>query len=87
MASDFSMSISALSSYFKNHTGLLLSDCITEMKMKKAMHLLEFSNLSVQEVGLSIGYLNVTSFIRRFQQVNQMSPKEYRSKQLAKKNP
>lgn len=87
MASDFSMSISALSSYFKNHTGLLLSDYITEMKMKKAMHLLEFSNLSIQEVGLSIGYLNVTSFIRRFQQVNQMSPKEYRSKQLAKKKP
>lgn len=86
MANDFSMSISALSSYFKNHTGLLLSDHITEMKMKKAMYLLEFSNLSIQEVGLSIGYLNVTSFIRRFQQLNQMSPKEYRSQQLAKKN-
>ena len=56
------MSISALSSYFKNHAGLLLSDYITEMKMKKAMHLLEFSNLSIQEAGLSIGYLNVTSF-------------------------
>lgn len=85
MASDFSMSISALSSYFKNHTGLLLSEYITEMKMKKAMHLLEFSNLSIQEVGLSIGYLNVTSFIRRFQQLKQMSPKEYRSKQLSKR--
>lgn len=86
MASDFSMSISALSSYFKSHTGLLLSDYITEMKMKKAMHLLEFSNLSIQEVGISIGYLNVTSFIRRFQQLNHMSPKEYRSKKLAEKN-
>lgn len=83
MASDFSMSISALSGYFKKKAGVLLSDYITDMKMKKATHLLEFSNLSTQEVGLAIGYLNVNSFTRRFQQIYHMSPKEYRSMQRA----
>lgn len=84
MASDFSMSISALSGYFKKKAGVLLSDYITDMKMKKATHLLEYSNLSTQEVGLAIGYLNVNSFARRFQQLYHMSPKEYRSMQRTK---
>lgn len=85
MASDFSMSISGLSAYFKNRAGALLSDYITGMKMKKAMQLLEFSNLSIQEVGLAIGYLNVNSFNRRFQQLYDISPKEYRAERLAGK--
>ena len=86
MACDFSMSISALSSYFKSHAGVLLSDYITEMKIKKAMQLLEFSNLSIQEVGLSIGYFNVNSFARRFHQMTNMTPREYRSLHAAPKS-
>ncbi len=86
MACDFSMSISALSSYFKGHAGVLLSDYITEMKIKKAMQLLEFSNLSIQEVGLAIGYFNVNSFARRFHQMTDMTPREYRSLRTAAKS-
>lgn len=79
MASDLHMSISALSSYFKNRTGQLLSDYITEMKMKKASHLLAHSNLSVQEIALAVGYFNANSFIRRFHQMKGMSPREFRN--------
>ena len=85
MASDFSMSISSLSMFFKSHTGILLSDYITDMKMKKAKQLLEYTNLSIQEVGMAIGYLNVNSFSRRFQQVNNQTPKEYRQQFLSQK--
>lgn len=80
MAQDFSMSISALSSSFKREAGMLLNDHITAMKMEKAMSLLATTELTVGEVGLAVGYYNVNSFIRRFNQINQMTPGEYRNR-------
>lgn len=79
MAQDFSMSISSLSSYFKQQSGILLSDYIADMKMDKARHLLKTTTMSVNDISLAVGYYNTTSFIRRFQQWVGMSPKEYRT--------
>ena len=79
MAQDFSMSISSLSSFFKRHAGVLLSDYIAEMKMEKAKFLLKKTSMSINDISLSVGYYNVNSFIRRFQQRISISPREYRS--------
>ena len=56
-----------------------LATYIAEMKMEKAKFLLKKTSMSINDISLSVGYYNVNSFIRRFQQRISISPREYRS--------
>ena len=78
MASDFSMSESGLSNYFKKHCGQSLMDYLTGLRIRQAINLLDNTNISIQDIGALVGYLNPNSFIRRFKQLMQMTPGEYR---------
>ena len=78
MASDFSMSESGLSNYFKKHCGQSLMDYLTDLRIHQAINLLDNTDISIQDIGALVGYINPNSFIRRFKQLKQMTPGEYR---------
>jgi AraC-like DNA-binding protein len=78
LASHFSMSVSSLSTFFKINAGVQLIDFITDLRINKATELLQNSNLTISEIGMSIGYFNANAFIRRFKQIIGVTPGEYR---------
>lgn len=79
MADHFGVSSSNLSHFFKNKTGLSLSQHIQSIRLTKARELLLSTSLPVAEIISMIGYTDVSSFIRRFKQETGMTPGEFRS--------
>ena len=82
MANEFNMTISSLSKFFRDITGTNINDYITELKMKKAKRLLGETDMPVYEIGMEVGYYNVNSFIRRFKQIMDITPGEFRKENL-----
>ncbi|SHH88002.1 helix-turn-helix domain-containing protein [Clostridium grantii] len=80
MADFFNMSQSSLSMYFKDKTDKTILSYITEMKMEKAKELLITTDIPLSELSEAVGYSNVTSFIRRFKQWENITPGDYRKK-------
>ncbi len=78
MAGDFNMSESGLSNYFKKQFGQSILDYVTELRINQALSLLVNNKISVQEISALVGYANANSFIRRFKQIMNMTPGEYR---------
>lgn len=78
MADHFCMSTASISGFFKRNMGMLLTERITGLKMQKAQQLLRDTDLSVQAIGMSVGYYNVNSFIRRFRLFCGVTPGEFR---------
>ncbi len=79
IADSFDMSLASLSQYFREHTGITISQYITDLKLIKAKELLSSSNKSLKEVIKEIGYYDTSSFIRKFRKNFGMTPKEYRN--------
>lgn len=80
MADHFNLALPNLSTYFKENTGHNILDYVTSLKIEKAKNLLLTSNIPLKDIGMEVGYYNVTSFIRRFKQVVGETPGEYRKK-------
>ena len=80
MADHFNMAQSNLSNYFKEHTGENLLNYITDLKIEKAKNMLITSTLTLKDISIEIGYLNVQSFIRRFKQLVGETPGEFRKR-------
>lgn len=78
-AEHFGLTTSNLSHYFKNLTGESISDYVQSLRRAEACRLLTQTDISVQDIGLRIGMLNVSSFIRSFKQQTGMTPGQYRS--------
>ncbi|MEM1000705.1 MAG: AraC family transcriptional regulator [Bacteroidota bacterium] len=51
---------------------------LKQLRMDRARQLLHTSHLSVQEIGFSLGYQNLSSFSRVFRQVEGMGPRRFR---------
>ena len=78
VADHFGMKISYLSQYFKAQTDRTILEYTTMLKIEKAKHLLLTTNLPLNYVAEEVGYYNVSSFIRRFKQITEVTPGEYR---------
>lgn len=70
---------SRFSNLFKQKTGYAPIDYFIQMKMQKASQQLDFTNQSVKEVALNLGFDDPYYFSRRFSKVIGMSPTKYRS--------
>ncbi|MCZ8510959.1 helix-turn-helix domain-containing protein [Paenibacillus filicis] len=77
MADHFGMTLTNLSQYFKNQTGQTIIDYTTNLRMNKAKELLMSSDLTLNELSVQVGYLNSSSFIRRFKQITGLTPGQY----------
>lgn len=80
MASDLWVSRSYLSSYYKNKTGMNLSNSIQMFRIQKAVELLKDPNIKIGDVGPMVGMPSSNTFLRQFRKYTGMTPKEYRQK-------
>lgn len=78
IADKFNVSLSYLSQFFKEKTSSTILDYVATLKMEKAKNLLLTSNMTLKDIAEQVGYVNVSSFIRRFKQVTGMTPGEYK---------
>jgi transcriptional regulator GlxA family with amidase domain len=79
LAARFAMSSRTLIRRFKAATGETPMAWLQKLRVDKAKMLLESSNLSVEQLTRAIGYEDVSSFRKLFQQYTRMTPKAYRS--------
>jgi two-component system, response regulator YesN len=83
VADRFTITPAYLRRVFKKKTGITLSEYVELLRMQHASQLLKESDESLSEIVYKIGYLNVSSFIRKFRQETGMTPGEYRSRHRA----
>ncbi|MEK3751480.1 response regulator [Paenibacillus sp. FSL E2-8871] len=70
---------SYLSKLFKQETGLTLTDYITEIRLRKAKHLLKNApDLKIHEIGAEVGYSDPAYFNKLFKRVVGVTPNEYK---------
>lgn len=67
-----------MSKLFKNQFGMGYLDFLTELRLHKAQELLANTNMSVKNVIQEVGYLDKTSFTKKFKAKFAMTPTEYR---------
>lgn len=75
----FGLSNDYVSAMIKKVTGSAFKEYLTELRMQKARALLEEdSELSVNEIGLRVGYRKTSNFIRKFRETYGCTPAQYR---------
>ena len=83
VASHFDVHISYLSQYFSSYTSETINDYVTNLRIRKAQDLLIHSSYSISRISEMVGYVNESSFIRRFKQICGVTPGEFRQKERA----
>ncbi|MEC0234824.1 AraC family transcriptional regulator [Paenibacillus kribbensis] len=78
IADQVHMSVSSVSSMFKEETGSTVYDYLTGLRMKKACALLCETHLKISEIADRVGYRNENSFIRVFRKHKQVTPGKFR---------
>lgn len=80
LADHFYLSKPYLSKYIKEKAGITFSEMVKLVRMKKAKALLKGSNMTVENISLTIGYQNVEHFNRLFKRDTGLTPLQYRNK-------
>ena len=78
VADHVSLQLPNLSLMFKEHTHITPLDYVTSLRLDAAKRLLEETDLPLKDISLQVGYYNISSFIRRFKQLNGITPGDYR---------
>ncbi len=68
-----------LSARFVKHCGVNFLEYLTGYRVDKAKHLLEHTNLQIQEVAYQVGYADLAYFSRIFRRETGQTPGAYRS--------
>jgi len=78
IAKAMNFSRSHLARIFKSETGRTLISVIQEEKIHEAVRLIEFTPLSLTEIGLKLGFCSQSHFTRTFRKINGTTPSQYR---------
>ena len=73
------LSKSKTSRLFKVYTGEAYIDYVTRLRMEKVKELLEQTDISVKEIFLQVGYLDITNASKKFKAYFQINPSAYRA--------
>lgn len=76
-------SSSYLGRIFKESTGMTVNDYLIQLRIKRAMELLQQPGASVEEICREIGYANVSYFNKIFKARTGLTPGQYRQQQAA----
>lgn len=79
LADKFFLSKPYLSKYIKEKSGMTFGDLVKKIRMKKAKALLKSSNMTVENIAMSVGYQNVEHFNRLFKKAYDMTPMQFRN--------
>lgn len=80
IAAALGISPSYLSKLFKKESGQCLQDFINEERVYRAGNLLVYSDLSLPEIAVYVGFPNQSYFGKIFRQIKNMTPKTYRDR-------
>jgi AraC family L-rhamnose operon regulatory protein RhaS len=75
-----------LSRMIKKMTGKNYTELIQNKRLSQAVYLLANTRLSVEKIGLAVGYDNLSYFHRIFKEKYEVSPKKYRDKLIKSNN-
>ena len=78
MADHFQLGISQMSELVKKEMGVTFSEYLWSVRLQKSQELLLHSDSSIEEISSQVGYLNVSSFRRRFKEEMGITPLKYR---------
>lgn len=79
LAEKFYLSKPYISKYIKEKSGLTFGELVKKIRMKKAKALLKSSNMTVENIALSVGYQNVEHFNRMFKKAYNTTPMQFRN--------
>ncbi len=79
LSEKFYLSKPYLSKYIKEKSGSTFGELVKKVRMKKARALLKSSNMTVENIALSVGYQNVEHFNRLFKKTYNMTPMQFRN--------
>ncbi len=79
LAEKFYLSKPYISKYIKEKSGITFGEMVKKIRMKKAKSLLKGSNMTVENIALSVGYQNVEHFNRLFKKAYDMTPIQFRN--------
>ena len=82
LADQFHVSITYMSTMFKKELNMNFSDYLWMLRLNKAKELLCTTDMSINEISIAVGYLNTTSFQRKFKQETGMTPSQLRAVSL-----
>lgn len=82
LADKLKISRTYLSRYFKNNTGMNLSDYLNAYRMKKACVLLQNSFLMIKDIAPQVGISNISTFMRLFKSYTGKTPNDYRKSNI-----
>lgn len=77
-AKAFGLSPKYFSRYFKKNFNCTFVDYLTGFRLERAVDLLMSTNLSVSEIALSVGFDNLSYFIKRFKAARGCTPLQFR---------
>ena len=82
IAAEIGMNRSAFCSYFKRCKGMTFSQFVTQYRLNTACELLKHSQKQVSEICFAVGFNDVPHFNRVFKELQGMTPKEYRKRNI-----
>lgn len=80
IADSFDVSVAYVSYLFKNETGENISDYVWNLRLEKAKDFLLTTDMSVDNISVSVGYVSTSSFRRKFKQETGLTPSQFRAK-------
>ena len=79
LSRQFSYHPNYLSGLLKKETGKTFSEIVLEMKMERAVMLLNGTALSTEEIALILGYNDKSSFFKAFRKFYGKTPREFQA--------
>lgn len=80
------ISIAYMSYLIKKELDQNFSDFLWSLRLEKAKELLSGSDASIDEISIAVGYLNTSSFRRKFKQETGLTPSQWRQNNRKKHN-
>lgn len=78
MAEYFAITPQYMRKLFKSHTGLSISEYVSNKRLERAMELLARTDMPLQDIVVEIGNSDISGFVRFFKQKTGLTPGQYR---------
>ena len=82
LADEFHLSKKYISEYFKDHFSIGFMQYVGHLRMTKAKRLLLDTDMPITEIALACGFNSVNLFIRKFKELYQVTPLQYRKRDV-----